>query len=583
MVVAKWPRDKTPHWSSLALPEFTGKVLGYAGCYKQLRGALGKMASSVENSESPLRILLIDDDEVDRLAVKRALATGGLESELQEATNFAAAAKALTSGAFDCALLDFHLPGGTGLELIQLAKASRVDAPIVVLTGQGDETLAVELMKAGAADYVPKKLLTSHRLMQSIRQALRLHDAERFAQAAHAALATQAAQLKLLADSSLGLHAAVTFEKTLELAAEMGCKLGGARMCVARLTKNPSGGTLERRCVMSGEAPFSQEETARWESLIWQSTQEVRLTAIEIDALSEWQSSGRLNGLMGTPILGHDRKPIGSIMVVDRSGGEFEAIDSLMLTQLAKATAVSLENSRLYAEAQHAVRAREDVLAVVSHDLRNPLSVVSMSASMLKQSLGDGPGSAQVGRIQRAVGGMNRLIEDLLDVASLDAGTLAVHPTQVVAANLLTDAVDTTASIAAEQGCKVIAAETDTSLTVHADSERIAQLLGNIIGNALKFVPQGTGEVRLQISKDGSRICFSVTDNGVGIAPEHLPHVFSRHYRASNSRPGRGLGLYIARGIVDAHKGEIGIESSLGQGTTVRFWLAPAPASLQPV
>ncbi len=138
--------------------------------------------------DAPLQVLLVDDDDVDRQAVRRGLSkTAGYEIEFTEATTFADAVAILKQQRFDCVFLDFRLPGGDGLRVVREAREAGVRTPIIMLTGQGDEQLAVELMKAGASDYLTKGQAAPHRLGQTLRHAVRLHRAERQAREADAA------------------------------------------------------------------------------------------------------------------------------------------------------------------------------------------------------------------------------------------------------------------------------------------------------------------------------------------------------------------------------------------------------------
>jgi two-component system, sensor histidine kinase and response regulator len=368
------------------------------------------------------RILLIDDDQVDRLAVRRALAKADFHPQLTEASDYPSARAALLAGATDCVLSDVYLPDGDGLELLREARAAGVEVPIIMLTGQGDESLAVELMKAGATDYLPKRLLTPEALTQSIRRAFRIHDAERSAREA-------------------------------------------------------------------------QEELAR-----------------------------------------------------------------------------------LYQKAQLATAARDEVLAIVSHDLRNPLTVVRMNASILREDLSSKPPDPQrdlvhVQRIERSLARIERLIADLLDVACIDAKALSIHPAPVEANALMVEAAEAGQFLAEHKGCAFSVRETEGGLTVQADRERILQVFSNLIGNSLKFVPESGGQIVLSGERQGPQVTFTVGDNGAGIAAEHLPHLFDRFWHGKDARHGAGLGLFIARGIVEAHGGSIEVESAEGQGTRIRFRL----------
>jgi signal transduction histidine kinase len=540
-----------------------------------------------------IALLVVDDDEVDRAAVRRALRSGGVAAEVTEASDFASAKKALLAGTkLDVVLLDFHLPGGDGLEILQEAHQKGIDTPIIVLTGAGDEALAVELMKAGAADYLPKNLVTPERLAQSVRQVLRLRDSDRRTRDARSALERQAGQLQRLADASIGIHGAQTLDEALDFISRTARELIGANVAVAQLDGVEGRGAVERRALSQKYRPYSgaalDEADLRFATLVQESRKSVRFSQVDLEADPAWTAACArrfqgvsVRGLLAAPLVGREGKPVGSLQLTDRMEGDFDASDEAILVQLAQTASVALENARLYRAAQQATSTRDDVLAIVSHDLRNPLNVVGMSAAMLRSTVAETPAApprggvlALVERIERNVARMNRLIEDLLDASQVDSGKLSVRLQPERASALLTDAVESALPLAESQGTRLETGALDAALVVKADRDRILQLLSNLVGNALKFVPREGGRIRLSVAADGARACFSITDNGPGIPADHLEHLFERYWRGSASRrDGAGLGLFIAKGIVDAHRGEIRVESEPGKGTTVRFWL----------
>jgi len=542
-----------------------------------------------------IAVLLVDDDEVDRAAVQRALRSAGLPAQVTEAIDFAGAREALLGNShIDVALLDFQLPGGDGLEILREVRQKNVDTPIIMLTGAGDEALAVELMKAGAADYLPKGTLTPGRLTQSIRQALRLRDADRRTRDARRMLQRQAEQLQRLAEASVGIHGSQTLDEALDHISQTARELIGANVAVAQLDGGAGRTAVERRALSRKYRPYSgmpiDEADLRWAALVRESRKSVRFNQTELEANPAWTAACSrrfegvtVRGLLAAPLVGSDGKALGTLQLTDREEGDFDASDEAILVQLAQTASVALENARLYRAAQDATATRDDVLAIVSHDLRNPLNLVGMSASMLRNTLSEGPDGAPPGalplvqRIERNVTRMNRLIEDLLDASRVDSGKLPVTLKPERAGTLIVDAVESALPLAESQGTRVETGAVDPSLLVQADRDRVLQLLSNLVGNALKFVPRDGGTIRLSVAAEGPRICFSVNDNGPGIPSEHLDHLFERYWKGSAARDGgAGLGLFIAKGIVDAHGGEIRVKSAPGKGTTVSFCLRRA-------
>lgn len=236
-------------------------------------------------------------------------------------------------------------------------------------------------------------------------------------------------------------------------------------------------------------------------------------------------------------------------------------------------------------EALHqAIRARDDMMGIVSHDLRNPASAVKMLAgSILAESRerDDIPPDVaeRVEIMQQAAAQIDALIQDLLDVTRLEAGRLTVSPRDVPPAPLVEAALYAMRTLAESSGVTLEASYDGELPLVHADPERVTQLLSNVVGNALKFTPAG-GRVEVRVQPYAEGVVVSVTDTGEGIPAEQLPHVFDRFFQVNSgkrgARHGAGLGLPIARGIVEAHGGTIWIESAPGRGTTVRFTLPGA-------
>jgi signal transduction histidine kinase len=215
------------------------------------------------------------------------------------------------------------------------------------------------------------------------------------------------------------------------------------------------------------------------------------------------------------------------------------------------------------------VRARDDLIAVVSHDLKNPLSAILMQAeSMLKRASVGSEESLhllRVGaeRIGRSATHMKALIEDLLDLARIETQRFTLHLQSVESRVFLEEALLAALPLAESKRITVAVDLIDLP-RLEADPERVFRVLSNLLGNAVKFTPEG-GTITLRAAPRGDELLITVIDTGPGIAADHLPHVFERYWQAGPaSRAGAGLGLYIARGIVEAHGGRIWAESSAG-------------------
>jgi signal transduction histidine kinase len=245
---------------------------------------------------------------------------------------------------------------------------------------------------------------------------------------------------------------------------------------------------------------------------------------------------------------------------------------------LRRALRHAVERQLLVDAARRATDARDVVLGVVAHDLRNPLATIKMCAA----ALGAAPDAAQAaelsGVVRHAAEWMERIIRDLLDVTAIEAGRLAVDRAPVDPLAVVERAHEQFAPLAAERGVRLVV-DVDGALppTVHADDARLLQALGNLLGNALKFTPAG-GTVTLHAAPAGDGVRLAVRDTGPGIPPDHLPHLFDRFWQARETRrAGAGLGLTIAQGIVQAHGGRIAVRSAVGAGAEFAFDV-PGPA-----
>jgi signal transduction histidine kinase len=230
--------------------------------------------------------------------------------------------------------------------------------------------------------------------------------------------------------------------------------------------------------------------------------------------------------------------------------------------------------SRMYDDARREINAREEVLKIVSHDLRNPLNTISMSAGlMLEVDLPAEQRAKQLSLIKRAGERMNRLIQDLLDVAKLDAGRLGIDPRPTEIAPLIAEAEEMLRPIASDKSIRLDVVTAGQLPRITADAGRVLQVLSNLVGNAVKFTPP-EGRVTIRVEPFAGSVRFCVSDTGSGIPPEQLPHIFGRFWQADRSdRRGIGLGLAIAKGIVEAHGGRISVESRVGEGTSFYFTL----------
>jgi signal transduction histidine kinase len=228
------------------------------------------------------------------------------------------------------------------------------------------------------------------------------------------------------------------------------------------------------------------------------------------------------------------------------------------------------ESQKSLRAANQATRARDDVLAVVSHDLRGPLHAIGLACEALHDEVSSAA-KRYLGAIERASQRAERLITDLLEASAIENGALTLARASVDAAAIVRQATADYELLVKETGGKLTAKLPDGSTLVSADRDRVLQVLGNLIGNALKHARGAPIEISLERTHQDAVI--AVRDTGPGITDSELPHVFDRYWHGRTKKGGAGLGLAIAKGIVDAHGGQIVVASKLGAGAEFSFTL----------
>lgn len=285
---------------------------------------------------------------------------------------------------------------------------------------------------------------------------------------------------------------------------------------------------------------------------------------------------------VATPLI-HRGETVGALALHFREAGALGATDRTFTLLLAQSAATALHRARSYDAAQELRRraelvagARAEILGVVAHDLRNPLSLMVTATELLEENLEPNRRRQILDIAKRASKTMNRLIEDLLDTVQLESGRLRLALEDINVAALFRQTEESFRPLAIRRHISLVVLPTGEDVYVRADPFRVTQVLGNLLGNALKFTPEG-GEVRLCARVQAPDVIFEVTDTGPGIAPEQAMHLFEQFWQArKNDKRGVGLGLTIAKGIVDAHGGHIWCTSRPGLGSTFAFSLPAA-------
>jgi PAS domain S-box-containing protein len=341
--------------------------------------------------------------------------------------------------------------------------------------------------------------------------------------------------------------------------------------------------SLERRPRFDPRSPFGVAQVAQ------SGAAELHREIPGISWLADALGTARVDALgalsphsvMFVPLVTRGRTLGVMTLVSSASRRRFMPSDLALAEELGRRAGTAVDNARLYEESVRATQAREDLLAIVSHDLRNPLSSILMSVGILDRTASDEKVHKYAETISRSAHRMERLIGDLLDFARVQTGTLTIEPHLNEAASLLHDSVDVFKPLADKKRLR-LATEVPEGLFVSCDRDRVQQVLSNLVGNAIKFTP-AEGNVSIRAKRNDGEARFDVTDTGPGIEAEDLPRIWERFWQAKiPGDGGLGLGLSIAKALVEAHGGRIWAESKIGAGTTFSFTLPLAPPAQEP-
>jgi len=577
------------------------------------------------------RVLVVEDS-----ATQAAALAGLLEEQGYHVTVARSGEEALAllpHTPVDLVLSDIMMPGLSGYDVCRRIKGElgMRELPVVLLTGLSDPLDIVRGLECGADNYITKPYDAAHLLARvaQVFENRRLREGtapaegvaitflgQRFTITAdkeqildllvssyeelvrtNQAVRAAEQRSRFLADASGALATSLDATTVLGNLARMAVPTLGD-LCVAD-TIDDDGMSGARVEVASAQPRL--EEAARWlaergpdlsdGALTGHVVRErtplliprldddgARQTSPGADTLTALYERG-VRSLLAVPLVarGHSR---GALLFCAGDERRPYGLEDLALAQeLARQTALAVDNARLYREAQLATRARDDVLAIVSHDLRNPIHAIYMAASFLSEVLpqDEDPVAATLRKqaltIRRAAQRANTLIGDLLDVTRIEAGRLTVSATPRAAAELVADAITEMGALAEEKPVQLVARVADVLPSVLADRARVAQVLSNLMGNAIKFTP-AHGVVTIAAAAVDGHVRFTVTDTGPGIAPENLAHLFDRYWQAQETRElGTGQGLFIAKGIVEAHGGQMWVESEVGHGAAFHFTL----------
>lgn len=501
------------------------------------------MTNNFQPENSAIKILIVDDSPSDRSIFRRYLVQSKDQSfSFVEAESITQAFEMIGREMPNCILLDYDLPDGNGGEVIEKLNEEhgKHNIPIVMLSGSGSIEIAVDTMRAGAHDYLVKSRATADDLVRAIGNAIdkvRLHREKELA-------------TKKIRDSEERYR--LLFENT-PLSAFVFDRHTLAILAVNEFAVRNYGHSREEFLQMTLDSLDAFEGAS--ESVINE-------LCDDKDLIENLPSRHRKKdgAVIDVEINCHD------ISFQDRDA-RFVIVQDITERKQAEQEreATLLREKDLREQAESANRSKDEFLAVISHELRSPLNAMSGWSKMLMRGMLDEEKTNQaIEVIDRNINLQNHLIEDLLDVSRIISGKLKIEPTEINYCRIVSESVETARPSAAEKNIKLNLTTRAETCDGFGDLNRLYQIVGNILTNAVKFTPDG-GEINVSLTSNENAVEIAVSDSGIGIEPELLPHIFERFRQADGSTRrkygGLGLGLSIVKSLVEMHGGSITAES----------------------
>jgi len=494
-------------------------------------------------TEQVLQILVVEDDDLDRMIMKRALNASGIQHELSVAVDHESGLAAAAKKEYDCIFLDYNLPGGTGLELLKAIRAAENTSPIIIVTSQGDEKLAVQAMRNGANDYIPKVLLSPEGIAQSVRYMVNLKKTNKEREILQAQLVDTQRRLQTVVANSPIILFSLDENAVFTL-------FEGKGLSDLGINKNEFIGlTLDAAPML----PLTMDDFHRA-----MSGEEVTIV-VEI--------AGKFFEIFYTATLNESNKAIGVIGVASDITDHKRAEEELKAAK------------RL---AEETAKIKEQFLANMSHEIRTPMNGIIGLTRILLESKLDDEQYRYLTSIKTCSDNLLVIINDILDFSKIEAGKMSFENVAFKLPEIVGHAVELFKAKADERSI-TMKSSIDKNIPKHicGDPTRLSQILNNLISNAIKFTEKGDVSITIKLRsqrEENVTLDFEVKDSGIGIPESSLANIFESFTQASSDTTrkfgGTGLGLTIVKNMIELQGGTIGVRSQVGTGTTFFFHLS---------
>ena len=414
-----------------------------------------------------------------------------------------------------------------------------------------------------------------------------------------ALLATEkrrAALLAQVANASKSMNAALSMDSVVRILTEEARSMLEAHQAITSLTVSENQAQVINMMSLSEKyagdrAYLEKADISDIYMEACRTNRPMRMTQQELEAHPAWKEFGKhakdhplIRGWLAVPLIGHGGKNLGLVQLMDKAQGEFTEEDEAILVQLAAIASAGIENARLYEQVREQDRRKDEFLATLAHELRNPLAPIRTGLAVLKLAPSIDAMVKTREIMERQVEHMVRLIDDLLDVSRITRGKVQLKKERIDVRTILDTALEVSRPFIEESRHRLFISTPEEALLLDADPTRMAQVVSNLMNNAAKYTPEG-GRIELSAERDHNGdhddVIIRVRDNGVGLTSEALPKVFELFSQVGKtldrSQGGLGIGLALVKRLVEMHGGQVAAESpGLGQGSTfvVRLPLA---------
>jgi signal transduction histidine kinase/DNA-binding response OmpR family regulator len=586
-------RDAAP----AAEPVRGTSLVGEAGPERSAAPADGR-SKAIALGEEPRpqpRILVVDDEPHVVQIFQDLLAQRGYE--VVSSTNGDDAIVKVTSGRFDLVLTDINLPGVDGLEVVRAAKAADKDTCVILITGYASTTTAIDALRQGAYDYITKPfdlwetakaierglesrflVIENRRLVTSLEEANReLHHHEQILSRMVKA-ATQ--RITALYEAGKEISTSLSRQATLEVIVNQVTKLANAPASLVFLYDTDTGEYIAEAGAGVAQELLKNYRFGTGEGLHGQSVRNaspVRAANVaETVGVEAFLSELEATSALVIPLLTNENV-LGTITALRRDGRAFSPDDQEVLTMFASQASIAVTNAILYERTKELDRMKSEFVAVVSHEVRTPLTSIKGSLELLGDErfhVLPPPQRELLSICQANAERLITLINDILDFSKLESSKLSLNFESVEVGKIVPEAVDHIRNLAAIKGVSIDVHMEGSAGVVEADPMRVAQVITNLLGNAIKFSPD-KGKIEVWARGTEEEVVIDVKDRGRGISQRDLSRLFQRFAQLDSSTTrkagGTGLGLVISKGIVEQHGGRIWVESVMGEGSTFSF------------